>query len=407
MESTGQFNGKSTISAAGITLPQYQIQLEKITTTIRHGESGKRQLADFRIGRLQHLALKPYFAPISLAGDVKLRRKRLFINALGGIPGKRYLKLAAVHGLDTGEGNLKLDVTPLTFSPGALQPVALFPDLAMLESVSGSASASNHVSWLKQGIKSGAEINLQNLSFTQNGTTISGLSAALQLTDLLSPKSLPQQKITIQRIDPGVPMENMEIIYKIQGTDSAQLAIDKAQLSMIGGTLSTGPTVVDPLSSSTKVVFQVADLDLEALFKLIDVEGLAGDGRLDGSIPLTLRDDSVSIQDGVLAAKKPGILRFKSEKVSKLLAGSAEDVDLLLQALTEFHYTELTFKLNNSANNDLLTTLSLLGNNPKVLEGRPFRLNINLESNISDFLKALGQAYGVSSKALQRAFRLH
>lgn len=407
MESTGQFNGKSTISAAGITLPQYQIQLEKITTTIRHGESGKRQLADFRIGRLQHLALKPYFAPISLAGNVKLRRKRLFINALGGIPGKRYLKLAAVHGLDTGEGNLKLNVTPLTFSPGALQPVALFPDLAMLESVSGSASASNHVSWLKQGIKSGAEINLQNLSFTQNGTTISGLSAALQLTDLLSPKSLPQQKITIQRIDPGVPMENIEIIYKIQGTDSAQLAIDKAQLSMIGGTLSIGPTVVDPLSSSTNVVFQVADLDLEALFKLIDVEGLAGDGRLDGSIPLTLRDDSVSIQDGVLAAKKPGILRFKSEKVSKLLAGSAEDVDLLLQALTEFHYTELTFKLNNSANNDLLTTLSLLGNNPKVLKGRPFRLNINLESNISDILKALGQAYGVSSKALQRAFRLH
>ena len=407
MESTGQLNGNSTISAAGITLPQYQMQLEKITTTIHHGESGKRQLADFRIGRLQHLALKPYFAPISLAGNVKLRRKRLFIDALGGIPGKQYLKLAAVHGLDTGEGNLKLDVTPLTFSPGALQPVALFPDLGMLESVSGSASASNHLSWLKQGIKSGAEINLQNLSFTQNGTTVSGLSATLQLTDLLSPRSLPQQKITVQRIDPGVPMENLEIIYKIQGTDSAQLAIDKAQLSMIGGTLSTGHTVIDPSSSSTSVVLQVADLDLDALFKLIDVEGLAGDGRLDGSIPLTLRDESVSIQDGLLAAKKPGILRFKSEKVSKLLAGSAEDVDLLLQALTEFHYTELTFKLNNSANNDLLTTLSLLGNNPNVLQGRLFRLNINLESNIGDILKTLSQAYGVSSKALQRAFRLH
>jgi hypothetical protein len=259
---------------------------------------------------------------------------------------------------------------------------------------------------LKQGIKSGADINLQNLSFTQNGTTISGLSTALQLTDLLSPRSLPQQKLTVQRIDPGVPMENMEIVYKIQGTDSVQLAIDKARLSMIGGMLSTGPILIDPLSSFTNVVLQVADLDLEALFKLVDVEGLAGDGRLDGNIPLTLRDDSVSIQDGVLAATKPGILRFKSEKVSQLLAGSAKDVDLLLRALTDFHYTELTFKLNNSANNDLQTTLSLLGNNPNVLQGRPFRLNINLESNVGDILKALGQAYGVSSKALQRAFRL-
>jgi len=407
MESTGQFNGKSTINAAGITLPQYQVQLENITTTISHGEPGDLQLADFRIGQLLHLAAKPYFAPISLTGNVKLGRERLFIDALGGIPGKRYLKLAAEHGLDTGEGNLKLDVGPLTFSPGALQPVALFPDLAMLESVSGSASASNHVSWLKTGIESGAEIDLQNLSFTQDGTTVSGLSAALQLTDLISPKSLPRQKITARRIDPGVPMENMEIIYKIQGTDSAQLAIDKARLSMIGGALSTGPVVIDPLSSSTSLVLQVADLDLEALFKLIDVEGLEGDGRLDGSIPLTLTGDSVSIEDGVLAAKKPGIIRLKSEKLSQLLAGSAEDVDLLLQALTNFHYTELILKLNNSANNDLLTTLSLLGNNPNVLEGRLFRLNINLESNIGDILRAIGQAYGVSSKALQRAFRLH
>jgi len=407
MESTAQFNGKSTISAAGVTLPQYQIQLENITTTIRHGEPGDLQLADFRIGQLQHLAAKPYFAPISLAGNVKLGRKRLFIDALGGIPGKRYLKLAAEHGLDTGEGTLKLDVGPLTFSPGALQPVALFPDLAMLESVSGSASASNHVSWLKTGIESGAEINLQNLSFTQNGTSISGLSTALQLTDLISPRSPPQQKIIIQRIDPGVLMEDMEVIYKIQGADSAQLAIDKARLSMIGGVLSTGPVVIDPLSSSTNLVLQVVDLDLEALFKLIDVEGLKGDGRLDGSIPLTLTGDSVSIEDGVLAAKKPGIIRLKSEKLSQLLAGSAEDVDLLLQALTNFHYTELILKLNNSANNDLLTTLSLLGNNPNVLEGRLFRLNINLESNIGDILRAVGQAYGISSKALQRAFRLH
>ena len=136
--------------------------------------------------------------------------------------------------------------------------------------------------------------------------------------------------------------------------------------------------------------------------------GLKGTGVLDGSIPLTLTGDSVSIEDGVLAAKKPGIIRLKSEKLSQLLAGSAEDVDLLLQALTNFHYTELILKLNNSANNDLLTTLSLLGNNPNV-PGRDgyFVLNINLESNIGDILRAIGQAYGVSSKALQRAFRLH
>lgn len=399
------YKGKSIINSAGITLPQYQIQLDKVATTINLGVSSGK-LADFKVGRLQHLAAKPYFAPLSLSGDAKLKRKQLIINASGGIPGTKNLKITAAHNLDNSVGKVNLVIDPLDFTPGALQPSALFPDLAVLENVSGKASSSSHFSWSKQGIRSGGKFDLQNLSFVQGGANITGLFAALELTDLLSPKSPAQQKITIQRVDLGAPMKNVEVIYQIQATDSPRIVIDKARLNTIGGVLSLGPTLIDPSSSRNDMLIHVADLDLAKLFELIEVEGLAGNGRLDGSIPIIFDDGLVSIQNGKLSASKPGVLYFKSEMASKLLAGRADDVDLLLQALTEFHYTELTLKLNNSTSNDLVATLSLLGKNPSVLKGRLFRLNINLESNIGNILKAVAQGYGLSNKALQRALRL-
>ena len=404
-EGDKNYKGKSIINAAGITLPQYQMQIDKIAATINLGVSSGK-LADFKVGRLQHLAAKPYFAPLSLSGNVKLKRKQLTINASGGIPGAKSLKITAVHNMENSVGKSNLVIDPLDFTPGGLQPSAFLPDLAVLENVSGKVSSSSQFNWSKQGIRSGGKFDLQNLSFTQGGANITGLSAALELTDLLSPKSPAQQKISIQRIDLGVPMENVEVTYQIQATDSPRIAIDKARLNMIGGALSLGPTLIDPSSSRSDMLIHVADLDLAKLFELIGVEGLAGNGRLDGSIPIIFNDGLVSIQNGKLAANKPGILYFKSETASKLLAGRAEDIDLLLQALTEFHYTELTLKLNNSTNNDLVATLSLLGKNPNVLKGRLFRLNINLESNIGNILKAVAQGYGLSNKALRRALRL-
>ena len=404
-ENDKPYKGKSIINAAGITLPQYRVQLDKIATTIRLGVSTGK-LADFKIGRLQHLATKPVFAPVSLSGSAKLERKQLIVNTRGGIAGTKSLKITAIHGLDSGSGKLNIVFDPLVFSPDALQPSVLFPDLAVLENVSGKVSASSNFNWSKKGISSSGKFDFLNLSFVQGGASVTGLSAALELTDLLSPKSLAQQKINIQRIDLGVPMEDIEVTYQMQENDSPKIAIDKAGLNVLGGALSIGPTLIDPSSSRSNMLIHVADLDLAKLFELIKVEGLAGNGRLDGSVPIIFKDGLVSIQNGKLIANKPGILYFKSETASKLLAGRADDIDLLLQALTEFHYTELTLKLNNSTNNDLVATLSLLGKNPNVLKGRLFRLNINLESNIGNILKAVAQGYGLSNKALQRALRL-
>jgi hypothetical protein len=151
----------------------------------------------------------------------------------------------------------------------------------------------------------------------------------------------------------------------------------------------------------------VDDIDLEVLFDQIQVEGLTGNGRVSGSIPITFEGSQITIRNSHLVAEAPGVLHFQSDKASQLLAGAGKEMDWLLQALQDFHYSELSLELDKSAAHDLVATLSLLGNNPNVKEGQMFRLNLNLESNIGEILQAIGQGYRLSSEVLRDLFRLH
>ncbi|TXI19702.1 MAG: dienelactone hydrolase, partial [Nitrosomonas sp.] len=124
-------------------------------------------------------------------------------------------------------------------------------------------------------------------------------------------------------------------------------------------------------------------------------------------IPLIREKNQVAITNGQLAAKAPGMLHFKSEKASQLLASAGEEMDLLLQALQNFHYSELSLHLDKSLTHDLVAKLSLLGNNPDVKDGRAFRLNINLETDIGKILQTINQGYNLSHEILRGSFRVH
>ena len=112
------------------------------------------------------------------------------------------------------------------------------------------------------------------------------------------------------------------------------------------------------------------------------------------------------IVNGQLSAKKPGTLRFQSQKVTELLANKGIEVDLLLQAIEDFRYKELTLNLDKSEMHDLHAKLSVLGNNPNVKDGHDFRLNIQLESKIDKLLKAIQQGLLFSNKVLRDSLKL-
>ncbi len=409
-EAGGQYQGQGSMHDMRIALPQADIHLENIATTLHLGTTETGKIADFTIGRLYHQASAPFFAPISLAGHVMSKsshgKPRVYsMSATGGVPDRHYLRLTGEQVFDSGEGALKIEITPLDFAPGGLQPEMLLPSLAQLKDMRGLVSASAQFKWSKEGMHSSALVDLDDVSFAYQATKVTDLNATLNLNDLMSPSSSPAQTLTIRRIDPGFPMESLVASYQIKNSPP-RVILDKAQLFTIGGIISLVPTTIDLTSTRNDFVILVDNIDLAVLFDLLQVEGLTGDGRLTGSIPITLEGNQVAIHNSHFAAETSGILHFQSPKAPQMLANAGKEMDLLLKALQNFYYTELSLELNKSAAHDLVATLSLLGNNPDVKAGQMFRLNINLESNIGKILETISQGHTLSNEVMSDLFRL-
>ncbi len=407
------YRGRFTIADAGFALPQSQLQMKDISATVHLNDAELGTAANFAIGRLQHLASEPLFAALSISGSVRNEaadgKPALYaLNIMGGVPDLRYLKISGQHALDSGNGMLKAEIVPFSFSLHGLQPGALSPTLAQLEEVSGHVSASTQFKWTNKGIQdSRAAFELRDLSFVRENVKLTNLNVDLHVTDLSTLSTPPRQTITAQRIDAGVPLENLLVSYHIEGTNPPRIALEQTQFSMLQGTVSVVPTIIDPAMARSDMLIRISNIDLESFFNLIKVDGLAGSGRLDGQIPLTLKENQVTITQGHLAARAPGTLRFQSEKASQLLASSGKEMNLLLQAAQDFHYTELSMDLDKAVTHDLVAKLSLLGNNPAVMDGRAFRLNIKLETDIDKILQTINRGYNISHEILRGTLKFH
>ncbi|SFE69293.1 YdbH domain-containing protein [Nitrosomonas sp. Nm166] len=409
-----KYQGEVTLSNAALLLPQSHLQLKNISTNLHLGTTQANKIADFSIGQLQHLTSEPLFAPLSVSGSIRNEavagKPAVYaLDIAGGVSTVRYLKITGKHASDSGNGMLKAEIVPLRFSPDGLQPDALSPLLGSLDDVSGLFSASALIKWSNEGMRdSHGAVELQNVSFAREAAKIDNLNVTLHIEDLLSPSSQPKQAITVQRIDLGIPLENLLVSYQIEDGESPRIILEKAQFSMMDGVVSLAPTVINPASARSEILIHIDNLNLTTFFDLIQVKGLTGSGHLDGDIPIILEEgNQVTIKNGRLAAKAPGILRLKLEKASQLLASAGEEINLLLKALQDFHYTELTLNLDKSVTHDLIVKLSLLGKNPEVKKGRSFRLNIKLETDIDKILETINQGYNLSHEILRGSLRLH
>lgn len=404
-----QAEGKWT--DATMFLPQSQIKLENIAAFISLGTK-KRPLAQFTIGKLYHLADAPFFALHTFSATVNDKTKGkqhiYTLDVLGGLPNLKYFQLKAEHNLVSGLGNLKFNLTPIHFTPGGIQLSNLLPALDQITNMHGVIHAHAQVDWSKEKVqKSDGTIAIDNLSFTHPALKIEGLSAHVNFDKLLPISTPPQQKIHIQTIDPGIPLDNLNIVYQIENSRNNQprIRLEDTRLAILDGILAIEPVTIDPLSEDTKITLTLNNIDLKHLFDSIEIEGLAGEGRLAGRIPILLNNRQITIDESRLMAKSPGILRFQSEKASQMLADAGSEMNLVLDILQDFHYSELSLSIDKTAEHDLTATLSLLGQNPAVKEGQMIRLNINLASNLDKILKAISLGYSVSNKILKDLLR--
>jgi len=181
------------------------------------------------------------------------------------------------------------------------------------------------------------------------------------------------------------------------------IALGPTTLGVAGGTLHVDGLKLDLASKRISVPVLVDDVDLASLLALAAVEGLAGTGRIEGTLPLVRENGKLSIEDGLLRATGDGTLRYTpTESVRSLATSRPEDLGLAVEAFSDFRYDLLEATVSGDLDGALAIGLHVRGSNPSFQNGRAVELNLKLAAHVLDLVREGVAAYRVPERIEER-----
>ena len=246
--------------------------------------------------------------------------------------------------------------------------------------------------------KDNLEINLKDIKIDQksnvNNEKLQGEWSISDIAISGSPISLPQltAKGTIElaegilqiagktsRIDNKTNID-FKLSYPLDDANSAIINIKNIELPWNEGTISADNVKI-PLYAKTPINLnvKVKKISLNQLLAIATSNKATATGVVSGTIPLIVnRDGTFILKKGNLQAEKAGIINLSPD----ILPSEAMQVELLSEALKDFHYTSFNMAIESGNNEQIAMLLSLAGNNPEVYNGREIKLTVHLSGDV-------------------------
>lgn len=325
-----------------------------------------------------------------------------------------------------GQGSSFQDAIAFTFAGGSDPKEGAFVDVTLPEQdftskpltirnlswmseaevAGGSLAAMIHLELTSDGPKGHAQIKGAGLSGKLLGFPFLDLSVTAGLDSLWPPRTSRPIRVDLASINPGLPIRKLHLEAALPDAAPFTLDLQDAALTVLGTQFSLQGGQLALLKGTADLPIRIVGLDLAELLKQADLADVEVSGRLNGDLPISFEDGAVTVRPSKLAATEPGVLRVRSDEISSLLTGYGDEVNSMLRALEDFHYDDLSLTLEKTAEDDLTLLLSILGKNPAVLDGQPFQINLNLESNIGQILDTLGEGLELSKDLLSGRYSL-
>jgi len=352
---------------------------------------------------LSDTATPALFTPVQINAKGELYEDKVtFKTTAKLLTGLSFIQADGMHDLKAGKGYVNLETPSLTFSKSGLKPSDFTPFLDIFQETHGTVTGKSYITWTPTKLKTNGRLRLSGLSLATDTLSVKGINTDLKLSSLWPPKTQKIQTIHIDEISSGVSLENAQLSFALKGPT---LWINEFKAGFLGGNISLQDIPLNPNAQTHHLKLKLNKLDLEQLFKLIELDGLAGTGKMTGALPITLSNDDIMLKDGLLVSDGPGVLQFRSSKAKQALAGAGEQVELLLNVLNNFHYDRLSLSLDREFSHDARVGLHIEGHNPDVMAGRAFNLNINLEGNVDRLLAIVLEGYRLSDRAIRASLK--
>ncbi|NQZ95183.1 MAG: YdbH domain-containing protein [Myxococcales bacterium] len=285
-------------------------------------------------------------------------------------------------------GAIRLHVPELSFAPDGLQPVDLAPILGdVVSKVSGRVEVLGDVRFDSLDVStvtSSAEIALTDVSLETPLSKIQQIDTVVRLDGPWPPSTPPGQVLSVGSIDVGVAVTDGLAAFELRR--NSMLVVERAELVFSGGKVRTAGEI-DLSAPWQDLELEVKGVDLAVLLEHLDLEGLSGTGALNGRVPLRRTAEAIEIRDGRLETVGGGTLVYRPDPGVEDLANGQEDVQTVLDALSNFQYSALSLDVSGATSGQVRFLLHIAGNNPDFHDGFPVEFNLDLESPLMEILK--------------------
>ncbi len=297
------------------------------------------------------------------------------------------------HDIATGEGSISMKDAALRFDLGKLsRHFSTWPHA--WDVVSGTLSSELELHWKidDDGANYGGTMKYRANALAGNYDDIvfSGLNTELSgtLDSVVGMRFLPTT-ITVALLDVGTPVKQIAADFSLNVAEES-IQVHSATMSVLGGHLVADPFLFRVQADRNDIVMRPKSIPLQVMADLAEYEGVQLSGSISGMLPMTIRENTITITDGRLASDPPGgVIRYLPGLNSDDDKGPVSDLGLVSRALANFQYESLKSDVNYTESGDLKLQMKLTGINPDMDPPQPIILNIGLENNIPQLLRSL------------------
>jgi hypothetical protein len=311
------------------------------------------------------------------------------------------IRMVGAHDLASGEGRAEVELPPVDFAPGGLQPAGLSPLLADLAAdVSGRLAMDGAVRWgAGAGVPADLDLLVENLAFTSGPARFEQVNGVIALDRLVPPSTPPGQQLAVGLIDIGLPLTDGLLTFDLERD---QLAVEQLRWQFAKGQIRAAPFTIGSAAVGFSTTLTAERLSLDEIFALTQLDGLSGEGTMHGTLPITVAGAEATIEDGELVSDGPGWVRYRPGEAPAAFQAGGENVNLLLQALENFRYETLRLTVDGRTDAEMDVGLHISGANPELYDGYPIEFNLNLEGALANVLRSGLAGYRIPDRIRER-----
>lgn len=307
-----------------------------------------------------------------------------------------------------GVGSARISIPSIKFDPDGLQPQYVIPALrGRLAEVRGEASAEFKFAFSGGGpVRSYGSTKLHNLQVGTMVGPLSGVNADLKFNSIFPLQTDGVQSASLSGFDPGFPLNDGTIKFEMVPEG---VRISEAIWPVMSIDQQEGRIYIEPLlwrfgDVENRAVVMVENLSLGTIIDGLGNKDLSATGQIFGRLPVSVKGIKVLVENGSLAVKDGGTIRYKSQGIdtfvddveaSPFLGDGLEGAEtgFAFKALENFQYKELEANIDGPLDGEMSIRMAFDGKNPDVLYGTAFSFNVVIEGELANIVRETARAF--------------